>query len=136
MRGKSIHDVLELTVTEAIEFFRPGKEYEALVEPLELLKQVGLGYLRLGQPVNVLSGGESQRLKLVGHLAESKKNRRHALLIFDEPTTGLHFDDIAALLKSVSATSGARRHLDRNRTQSGCHPVRGLCHRSRPGSRR
>ena len=99
MRGKSIHEVLELTVTEAIAFFRPAKGHEALVEPLELLRQVGLGYLRLGQPVNVLSGGESQRLKLVGHLAESKKNRRHALLIFDEPTTGLHFDDIAALLK-------------------------------------
>src|ERR1700722_366912 len=99
MRGKSIHDVLELTVTEAIAFFRPTKGQEAFVEPLELLRQVGLGYLRLGQPVNVLSEGESQRLKLVGHLAESKKQRRHALLIFDEPTTGLHFDDIAALLK-------------------------------------
>ncbi len=98
LRGKSIHEVLELTVTEAIAFFRSTKEPETLVEPLELLRQVGLGYLRLGQPVNVLSGGESQRLKLVGHLSESKKNRRHALLIFDEPTTGLHFDDIAALL--------------------------------------
>ena len=98
MRGKSIHEVLELTVTEAIAFFRPAKGHEALIAPLELLKQVGLGYLRLGQPVNVLSGGESQRLKLVGHLAEKKKNRRHALLIFDEPTTGLHFDDIASLL--------------------------------------
>jgi excinuclease ABC subunit A len=97
-RGKSIHDVLELTVTEAIEFLRPAKDDKALIEPLQLLKQVGLGYLRLGQPVNVLSGGESQRLKLVGHLAESKKNRRQALLIFDEPTTGLHFDDIASLL--------------------------------------
>jgi excinuclease ABC subunit A len=98
MRGKSIHDVLELTVTEAIEFLRPAKDDKALIEPLELLQQVGLGYLRLGQPVNLLSGGESQRLKLVGHLAESKKNRREALLIFDEPTTGLHFDDIASLL--------------------------------------
>jgi excinuclease ABC subunit A len=98
MRGRSIHEVLELTVTEAIAFFRPAKEHQALIEPLELLRQVGLGYLRLGQPVNVLSGGESQRLKLVGHLAESKKNRRHSLLIFDEPTTGLHLDDIAALL--------------------------------------
>jgi excinuclease ABC subunit A len=98
LHGKSIHDVLELTVTEAISFFRGTERYHALVEPLGLLNQVGLGYLRLGQPVNVLSGGESQRLKLVGHLAESKKNRRHALLIFDEPTTGLHFDDIASLL--------------------------------------
>jgi excinuclease ABC subunit A len=99
LRGKSIHEVLELTVTEAIAFFRPEKGHETLVQPLELLRQVGLGYLRLGQPVNVLSGGESQRLKLVGHLAESKNNRQHALLIFDEPTTGLHFDDIASLLK-------------------------------------
>jgi excinuclease ABC subunit A len=98
LQGKSIHDVLELTVTEAIGFFRGIRGYEPLVEPLELLRQVGLGYLRLGQPVNVLSGGESQRLKLVGHLAESKKDSRHALLIFDEPTTGLHFDDIASLL--------------------------------------
>ena len=98
LRGKSIHDVLELTVTEAISFFRGTEGYDRLVQPLALLKQVGLGYLRLGQPVNVLSGGESQRLKLIGHLAESKKSRRHALLIFDEPTTGLHFDDIAVLL--------------------------------------
>ncbi len=98
MKGKTIHDVLELTVTEAIAFFHGFKGSETLIDPLTLLKKVGLGYLRLGQPVNVLSGGESQRLKLVGHLAESKKERRHALLIFDEPTTGLHFDDIAALL--------------------------------------
>jgi excinuclease ABC subunit A len=98
LKGKSIHDVLELTVTEAIAFFRSIGSPSALIDPLELLRQVGLGYLRLGQPVNVLSGGESQRLKLVGHLTESKKGSRHSLLIFDEPTTGLHFDDIAALL--------------------------------------
>ena len=98
LAGKSIHDVLELTVTEAIAFFSSVKERDGLIEPLELLKEVGLGYLRLGQPVNILSGGESQRLKLVGHLAESKKSSRHSLLIFDEPTTGLHLDDIAALL--------------------------------------
>src|SRR6516165_2770213 len=96
--GKSIDDVLELTVTEAIKFFRDLGVAEALFDPLELLREVGLGYLRLGQPVNVLSGGESQRLKLVGHLSESATDRRQALLIFDEPTTGLHFDDIAALL--------------------------------------
>ena len=98
LREKSIHDVLELTVTEAIAFFRSIGSANTLIDPLELLRQVGLGYLRLGQPVNVLSGGESQRLKLVGHLTESKRNHRHSLLIFDEPTTGLHFDDIAALL--------------------------------------
>ena len=98
LRGKSIHDVLELTVTEAIAFFRSINPSNGLTEPLELLKEVGLGYLRLGQPVNILSGGESQRLKLVGHLTESRKGSRHSLLIFDEPTTGLHLDDIATLL--------------------------------------
>lgn len=98
LHEKSIHDVLELTVTEAIAFFRSINAAGGLTEPLELLKEVGLGYLRLGQPVNILSGGESQRLKLVGHLTESRKSSRHSLLIFDEPTTGLHFDDIAALL--------------------------------------
>ncbi len=97
LRDKSIHDVLELTVTEAISFFESINGTNGLAEPLALLKKVGLGYLRLGQPVNILSGGESQRLKLVGHLVESKKSTR-SLLIFDEPTTGLHFDDIAALL--------------------------------------
>ncbi|MBV9273316.1 MAG: excinuclease ABC subunit A, partial [Verrucomicrobia bacterium] len=65
---------------------------------LYLLEKVGLGYLRLGQPVNVLSGGESQRLKLVGHLAENHRSKLRYLLIFDEPTTGLHFDDIPPLL--------------------------------------
>ena len=92
-RGKSIHKVLELTVTEAIAFFH---EQPKIAEPLHLLERVGLGYLQLGQPLNVLSGGESQRLKLVHHLAgNSGKNN---LLIFDEPTTGLHLDDISMLL--------------------------------------
>jgi excinuclease ABC subunit A len=98
LNGKSIHEILELTVTEAMKFFAELGAGEALLQPLELLRQVGLGYLRLGQPVNILSGGESQRLKLVGHLTERGKNKRHALLIFDEPTTGLHLDDISALL--------------------------------------
>jgi excinuclease ABC subunit A len=97
--GKSIHDFLEMTVTEAINFLTvklnaPSK----ILQPLSLLSEVGLGYLRLGQPVNVLSGGESQRLKLVGHLTENSRAGRQALLIFDEPTSGLHFDDIPPLL--------------------------------------
>jgi excinuclease ABC subunit A len=96
--GKSIHDVLEMTVTEAIDFLSQRKALDKLLQPLALLSQVGLGYLRLGQPVNVLSGGESQRLKLVGHLTENGKADRRALLIFDEPTSGLHFDDIRPLL--------------------------------------
>jgi excinuclease ABC subunit A len=110
--GKSIHDVLDSTVTEAIEFFTrlrasaikaegPASQRARLAlkvaDPLRILDEVGLGYLRLGQPLNVLSGGESQRLKLVGHL--TGQGSQDSLLIFDEPTTGLHFDDIALLVK-------------------------------------
>jgi excinuclease ABC subunit A len=103
--GKSIHDILQLTVSEAIQFFGQIGESEKLGHPLAALDEVGLGYLRLGQPLNTLSGGESQRLKLVRHLADengpAKQNgsARGNLLIFDEPTTGLHFDDVAMLVK-------------------------------------
>src|SRR5438132_2488326 len=107
---KSIHDMLELTVSEAIQFFaqlgdKCGAEISA---GLKVLEEVGLGYLRLGQPLNTLSGGKSQRLKLVRHLAETGErkpdtgkngNARGNLFIFDEPTTGLHFDDVAMLLR-------------------------------------
>ncbi len=110
LHGKSIHDLLDLTVQEAIQFFAKIGETKTLSEPLDVLDEVGLGYLRLGQPLNTLSGGESQRLKLVRHLAESsvaagvspaKTNGEHRgnLFIFDEPTTGLHFDDVAMLLQ-------------------------------------
>jgi excinuclease ABC subunit A len=91
---RSIHDVLEMTTRDAIAFF---EEHDRIAAPLKLLADVGLDYLRLGQPVNVLSGGESQRLKLAGHLAERRE--AGALLVFDEPTTGLHFDDVARLLR-------------------------------------
>ncbi|MGB7839703.1 MAG: excinuclease ABC subunit UvrA, partial [Terrimicrobiaceae bacterium] len=94
IRGASIHDVLEMTARDAIAFFASN---ERIVTSLKLLADVGLDYLRLGQPVNALSGGESQRLKLAGHLAERRES--DALLIFDEPTTGLHFDDVARLLQ-------------------------------------
>src|SRR5438552_200371 len=108
LHGKSIHDVLELTVSQAIQFFAQIGEGKTLSDPLDVLDEVGLGYLRLGQPLNTLSGGESQRLKLVRHLAESKTaadvegngdGARGNLFIFDEPTTGLHFDDVAMLLR-------------------------------------
>ena len=95
--GKSIHEVLEMTAAEAITFFKPLDPKKKITIPLELLGEVGLDYLRLGQPVNALSGGESQRLKLVHHLI--RQSREKALLIFDEPTTGLHFDDVALLIK-------------------------------------
>jgi excinuclease ABC subunit A len=93
--GRNIHEVLQLTVREAMEFFHSTP---ALVERLRVLDDVGLGYLRLGQSATTLSGGEAQRVKLAGYLAAASV--KGALLIFDEPTTGLHFDDIAKLLKA------------------------------------
>ena len=95
IRGKSIADVLEMTVNEACQFF--SNEADVL-RGLEPLRAVGLGYMKLGQPVPTLSGGEAQRLKLAGHLAQTTNAR--TLFLFDEPTTGLHFDDIATLLKA------------------------------------
>ncbi|MGH8046075.1 MAG: excinuclease ABC subunit UvrA, partial [Chthoniobacterales bacterium] len=95
--GKSIADVLEMTVREALDFFKGRERHSEITRPLQLMADVGLDYVRLGQPLNVLSGGESQRLKLVTHLVE--KRDAGALLIFDEPTTGLHIDDVAQLLK-------------------------------------
>ena len=99
LHEKSIHDVLELTVSEAIQFFAQTAEDcgAKISNGLKVLDEVGLGYLRLGQPLNTLSGGESQRLKLVGHLSDASGTRN--LFIFDEPTTGLHFDDVAMLLQ-------------------------------------
>ncbi|HEY1582035.1 MAG TPA: excinuclease ABC subunit UvrA [Chthoniobacterales bacterium] len=101
LRGLSIHDLLELTVSEAIEFFDSLGEGATLARPLTILEEVGLGYLRLGQPLNTLSGGESQRLKLVRHLSETGREEARGgdLFIFDEPTTGLHFDDVALLVR-------------------------------------
>ncbi len=97
--GKSIADVLALTVAEAVGFFEM-LQLPRVVRPLRVLEEVGLGYLRLGQPLNILSGGESQRLKLVERLAApAKHDAAPTLLILDEPTTGLHFDDIAILLR-------------------------------------
>jgi len=91
--GLNIHEVLQLTVSEAIVFFGGVPR---LVERLRVLDDVGLGYLRLGQSATTLSGGEAQRVKLAAHLAAA--SCRGTMFIFDEPTTGLHFDDIAKLL--------------------------------------
>ena len=95
-RSANIAEVLEMTVTEALEFFGDVPDLAARLAPLA---DVGLDYLRLGQPVPTLSGGEAQRLKLAGHLAESGAvSDRGKLFLFDEPTTGLHFEDIGKLL--------------------------------------
>ncbi len=95
--GKNIYEVLELTVDEAIEFFNP---VPLLVNKLKLMASVGLGYLRLGQPATTLSGGEAQRLKICAELGVL--NRRDYLYILDEPTVGLHPDDIKKLLKVLN----------------------------------
>jgi excinuclease ABC subunit A len=102
---RSIGDILESTVDEAVEFlaqFGDSPPARRASASLKLLCDVGLGYLLLGQPINTLSGGESQRLKLVRHLADFAANNAgipgSTIFVFDEPTTGLHFDDVRVLL--------------------------------------
>jgi excinuclease ABC subunit A len=106
-RGKNIHEVLAMTVKEALQFFAGAPK---IVEKLRVLEEVGLGYLRLGQSATTLSGGEAQRMKLAAHLqpaareigrpvnGDSPRRKRRILYILDEPTTGLHFDDVSKLL--------------------------------------
>lgn len=94
-KGKNLIDVLDMTVDEAVEYFAGN---EKIVRLIKLLSDVGLGYIKLGQPSNTLSGGEAQRVKLAYNLS-AQNLRKHTLFIFDEPTTGLHFDDISKLLK-------------------------------------
>jgi excinuclease ABC subunit A len=112
-KGKNIHDVLNLTVKEALQFFSGVPK---ITDKLRVLEEVGLGYLRLGQSATTLSGGEAQRMKLAAHLTPRsreealpkadengdgklfRKPTRGTLYIFDEPTTGLHFDDVSKLL--------------------------------------
>jgi excinuclease ABC subunit A len=93
--GKNVHEVLQLTVREALAFF---VNVPKVVSKLKVLNEIGLGYLRLGQSATTLSGGEAQRLKLASHL--TRTDNRGILYILDEPTTGLHFDDIAKLLSA------------------------------------
>jgi excinuclease ABC subunit A len=104
--GRSIADVLEMTVSEALLFFASSKEIKRRLRPLV---DVGLEYLKLGQPVPTLSGGEAQRLKLAGHLADTGEEAK--LFLFDEPTTGLHFDDVAKLLGAFRQLLGAGHSL-------------------------
>jgi excinuclease ABC subunit A len=97
-KGKNIADVLNMTIREALLFF---KDVNKLINKLKVLDAVGLGYLRLGQSATTLSGGEAQRVKLAAHLAQKTKTK--TLYIFDEPTTGLHFEDINKLLSAFRA---------------------------------
>ncbi|MPZ77233.1 MAG: excinuclease ABC subunit UvrA [Deltaproteobacteria bacterium] len=96
-QGKNIRQILDLTVSEALEFFKDTAEIKNALVPLQA---VGLEYVRLGQPLTTLSGGESQRLKLASHMAKARK--AGTLFIFDEPTTGLHFHDIERLLRAFN----------------------------------
>ncbi len=101
-RGKNIYDFLEMTVNQAIEFLSetPGAQEKRIIRRLMPLKDVGLGYIKLGQSSSTLSGGENQRVKLAYFLSVEKSE--HTMFIFDEPTTGLHFNDISILLKSFN----------------------------------
>ncbi len=107
--GKNVDDILGMTVEEAISFFGKYPDGKKVMQKLQILDDVGLGYLRLGQAATTLSGGEAQRIKLATHLVDKKDG--HTLFIFDEPTTGLHFDDIQKLLKCFSVLLEAGNSL-------------------------
>src|SRR5690606_7259888 len=115
-RSASIDEVLDMTVHEALEFFEGLRDVQTGLAPLA---DVGLDYLKLGQPVPTLSGGEAQRLKLAGYLAEASRSRlsrvqvakKGNLFLFDEPTTGLHFDDIARLMRAFRKLLAAGHSL-------------------------
>lgn len=96
-KGKSIADVLEMTVNQAVEFF---ENVPSILKKIKVLQEIGLGYIKLGQPSSTLSGGENQRVKLATELA--KKDTGRTLFILDEPTTGLHFQDIKVLLGVIN----------------------------------
>jgi excinuclease ABC subunit A len=99
-KNKNIFEILQLSVDDAIEFFIDEKDVSNKLKPLS---DVGLGYIKLGQSSNTLSGGEAQRVKLASFLGKGKGHQDKILFIFDEPTTGLHFHDIKKLLKSFNA---------------------------------
>ncbi len=124
-RGKNIDDVLALTVDQAAQFFGQEVHGRRITARLKVLQDVGLGYIRLGQPATSLSGGEAQRIKLAAHLS-SPSTERHTLFIFDEPTTGLHFDDIAKASAMLQCADRCRQLCGHHRAQSRCDQVRGL----------
>ena len=96
-KGKSISDVLEMTVNQAVEFF---ENVPVILKKIKVLQEIGLGYLKLGQPSSTLSGGENQRVKLATELV--RKDTSNTLFLLDEPTTGLHFEDIRVLLSVIN----------------------------------
>ncbi len=148
-KGRNIHDVLNMTVKEALSYFAGIPK---IVDKLYVLDEVGLGYVRLGQSATTLSGGEAQRVKLASHLATARsisnrnasadsaaqtaaRTRSRTLYILDEPTTGLHFDDVAETPRSLPQTHRRRRLPPRHRAQPRRHQVRRLGHRHGPRRR-
>ena len=127
-KGKTIADVLQMPIEEAAEFFEP---VPAIHRHLKTLVDVGLGYVRLGQPAPTLSGGEAQRVKLATELQRRSTGR--TIYVLDEPTTGLHFDDIRKLLGVLRPAGRRRQHGHRHRAQPGRDQDRRLG--DRPGSR-
>ena len=130
-KGKSIADVLDMTVEEAAEFF---KAVPRVRETFKTLHRVGLDYIHVGQQATTLSGGEAQRVKLAKEL--SKRATGRTLYILDEPTTGLHFHDVAEAAGSAARAGVAGQHGGRDRAQSRSHQDRRLGDRPRPRRRR
>ncbi len=130
-KGKTIADVLDMSVEEALQFFA---KIPKIRRRLQTLHDVGLDYIKLGQPATTLSGGEAQRVKLASEL--SKVATGKTLYILDEPTTGLHFADIEKLLETLQRLVDARQHDDRDRAQPRRDQAGRLDRRPRPRRRR
>jgi excinuclease ABC subunit A len=129
-KGRSIADVLDMTVEDAVEFF---KAVPPIREKMAMLAEVGLGYIKVGQQATTLSGGEAQRVKLAKEL--SRRATGQTLYILDEPTTGLHFEDVEKLLESSTPSSTGQQRR-RHRAQPRSHQDRRLGDRPRPRRRR
>ena len=130
-KGKNIAEVLEMSVEEAVEFFA---NVPRIARRLKTLDDVGLGYIKLGQPATTLSGGEAQRVKLASEL--SKVATGKTLYILDEPTTGLHFAGHRQAARGAAAAGRPGQHRGGHRAQPRRHQERRLGHRPRPGGRR
>ena len=129
-KGKTITEVLEMPIEEAAEFFAPIPQ---IARHLDTLVDVGLGYVRLGQPAPTLSGGEAQRVKLASEL--QKRSTGRTIYVLDEPTTGLHFEDVPQAARRAALAGRQGQHGARHRAQPRRHQDRRLDHRHGPRGR-